>query len=323
MEYKDYYRTLGVSRSASDDEIKKAYRSLALKYHPDRNPDDPGAEEKFKEINEAYQVLSDSQKRSHYDHLGDAYQNWSRTGGTPGGFNWDSWSTTGASGGMPGGVNVESINLDDLLGGSFSEFFRTIFGGRAAGRTSTPYGDFGGMNMPQPRQDASQEVTINLREAYEGAARRVVVNGRRLDVKIPAGARSGTRVRIPGAGPQNRTGEHGDLYLLVNVADEPGVSRQDDDLYTETTIDLFTAVLGGEKTVSTLNRNVVLTIPPGTQPGQKFRLTGRGMPSLKNKNRHGDLFVTVNVEIPRKLTDQQRKLFAELSALKSPDTQRS
>lgn len=319
MEYKDYYRTLGVSRSASDDEIKKAYRNLALKYHPDRNPDNPGAEEKFKEINEAYQVLSDSQKRAHYDHLGEAYQDWSRSGGTPGGFNWNSWSTGSGTGGMPEGVRVESINLDDLLGGSFSEFFRTIFGGRAAGgRASSAYGGFEGMNYPQPRQDASQEVTISLREAYAGTTRRVVVNGRRLDVNIPAGARSGTRVRIAGAGPQNRSGEHGDLYLVVNVAEEQGVSRQEDDLHIETTIDLYTAVMGGEKTVSTLSGNVVLTIPPGTQPGQKFRLTGRGMPTLKNKNRHGDLYVTVNVEIPRKLTDQQRNLFAELAKLHRP-----
>jgi curved DNA-binding protein len=315
MEYKDYYQTLGVSRSASDEEIKKAYRNLALKYHPDRNPDNPGSEEKFKEINEAYQVLGDSQKRAHYDQLGDAYHNWSRTGGTPGGFNWNSWSTTGASGGRPGGVRVESVNLDDLLGGSFSEFFRTIFGGRAAaGRTVDPYGEFSGMNIPR-QQDASQEVTISLREAYEGTTRHVRVNDRRLEVKIPAGARTGTRVRIPGAGPQNRSGAHGDLYLRVNIADEPGIARQEDDLYMETTLDLYTAVLGGEQTVTTLSGKVVLTIPPGTQPGQKFRLTGRGMPHLKHKSRHGDLYITVNVEIPHKLTDQQRKLFAELAAL--------
>ncbi len=218
---------------------------------------------------------------------------------------------------MPGGVRVESVNLDDLLGGSFSEFFRTVFGGRAASSgASDPYGNFGRVNVPQPRQSASQNVAISLREAYEGATRRVVVNGRRLDVKIPAGALTGTRVRIPGAGPQNQSGEFGDLYLVVEVADEPGFTRQEDDLHTEIAVDLYTAVLGGEKTVPTLSGKVVLTIPGGTQPGQKFRLAGRGMPTLKNKNRHGDLFVTVNVEIPRKLTDQQRKLFAELAASK-------
>jgi curved DNA-binding protein len=309
MDYKDYYKILGVERKATDDEIRQAYRKLALQYHPDRNPGRPEAEEKFKEINEAYQVLSDSQKRAHYDQLGSAYQNWSRTGGQPGGFNWDAWSTQGA----PGGARMDSVNLDDLLGGSFSEFFRRIFGGAAAGSYREPFSGAEWGGRPAPRQDARSEVTISLREAYEGTTRVLQMNGSRLEVKIPAGAKTGTRVRLAGVIPQDAAGSRGDLYLHVKVADDPNFKRRGNDLYTEVTINLFTAVLGGEVRVPTLTGNVVLTIPPGTQPGQKFRLSGRGMPILDATAKYGELYVTVKVNIPRRLTDKQRQLFQELA----------
>jgi curved DNA-binding protein len=312
MEYKDYYKILGVDRKASAEEIKRAYRKLALQYHPDRNPGDNQAEEKFKEINEANQVLSDPEKRAHYDQLGDAYSRWQQTDGGPGGFNWNAWSV----GGQPGNVRTETINIEDLFGGSFSDFFRTIFG-----QEQNPFGDSYRGARSDPFQPGTQhEIVISLREAYTGTTRRIEVDGRRLDVKIPAGARTGTRVRIAGGGPQRSRGAHQDLYLVVNVTPDSQFERKRDDLYTEVGVDLYTAVLGGNVKVPTLSGNVVLTVPPGTQPGQKFRLSGRGMPLIKNPTRHGDLYVVAKVQIPRSLTEKERQLFEELSRLRGSES---
>jgi len=304
MEYKDYYKILGVERKAKEEDIKRAYRKLALKYHPDRNPNDKGAEDKFKEINEAYQVLSDPQKRQRYDQLGDSYQHWQQRG-TPGGFNWDEWTST------PGGgnVRVEVGNLDDLFGGGlgdFSEFFRRIFGGMPAAGRAAP-----GSRGRVPAASYQYEVPINLSEAYQGTTRRIEVDGRRLEVKIPPGARTGTRIRVADA-VGSPDGSKGDLYLVIQVADDPKFERKGNDLYTDVEVDLYQAVLGGEVAVPTLSGSVMLTIPPGTQPGQTFRLGGRGMPHIKDPRTHGDLYVRARVKIPRNLTPEQRKLFENL-----------
>jgi curved DNA-binding protein len=308
MEYKDYYKILGVDRKASENEIKRAYRKLALKYHPDRNPGDKQAEEKFKEINEAYQVLSDPEKRARYDQLGESYTRWQQRG-SPGSFNWEEWFTT-----APGGVHVEVGDLGDLFGdlGGFSEFFRRIFGGMPETGVYTRPG-----RTAQPQRQAyQQEVTISLYEAYQGTTRRIEVNGRVLEVKIPPGARTDTKIRVADAIPAGPHQAKGDLYLIVKVAEDPRFERKGNDLYTNVSIDLYTAVLGGDVTVPTLSGNVLLTIPPGTQPGQTFRLSGRGMPHLKNPNQHGDLYVRVSVTIPRNLTPEQRRLFEQLAKMK-------
>jgi curved DNA-binding protein len=304
MEYKDYYKILGVDRKASDEEIKRAYRKLALKYHPDRNPNNKKAEESFKEINEAYQVLGDPAKRSRYDQLGDSYAQWQRTGGAPGGFNWNDWFTQPQG----GGTRVEVGDLNDLFGGGLSEFFTRIFGGapdmgQNAGRTGS---------RATSRLTPEQQVTISLAEAFAGATRRIEIQGRRLEVTIPPGARNGTKVRVPAAFAQPG-GQPGDLYLVVEVADDPRFERRGDDLYTDAPIDLYTAVLGGEVKVTTLSGNVMLTIPAGTQPDQTFRLVGRGMPRLKAPDTHGDLFVRAKIKMPRNLTPEQKKLFIQLS----------
>jgi curved DNA-binding protein len=309
MEYQDYYKTLGVARGASEADIKKAYRKLAMKFHPDRNPGSKEAEEKFKQINEAYQVLSDPEKRRRYDMLGESYTRWQQGGGAPGGFNWDEWVVRSRQPG--GGARVEVGDLNDLFGGGFSEFFESIFGGMGRGgrqrtaRQAPPA-------QPQPYQ---QPVAISFQEAYRGTERAVQVNGRRLEVKIPAGARTGTRVRVPGGGPPGPGGQSNDLYLLIEVQNEARYERKGDDLYTDTTIDLFTAVLGGQATVSTPGGNVLLTIPPGTQPGQTFRLAGRGMPNLRSPKTFGNLYVRIKVQVPRQLTPEQRKLFDDLARL--------
>lgn len=303
MDYKDYYKVLGVERNASEGDIRKAYRKLAMQYHPDRNPNDKQAEERFKEINEAYQVLSDPQKRTHYDRLGSDYSNWQRRG-APGDFDWGQYG-----GGFPGGVRVEYSDLDDLFGGTggFSDFFRTIFGRGAEG---TGTGTRTRTRQQQP-QGYQQELEITLEEAYKGTMRVLQTDGKQKQVRIPAGVRTGSKVRVAGAGPNNL-----DLYLIVNVKDDPRFERRGNDLHTTATVSVFTAVLGGEADVETFNGKIKLNVPEGTQPEQVFRLAGRGMPSVKNENEKGDLYVRLKVQIPKYLSPKQRELLEEASRVK-------
>ncbi len=296
MDYKDYYKTLGVERNASEDDIRKAYRKLAMQYHPDRNPNDKQAEERFKEINEAYQVLSDPQKRSHYDRLGSDYSTWQRRG-APGDFDWRQYQ------GFPGGVRVEYGDLDDLFGGAggFSDFFRTIFGRGAEGAAPA-------RQQPQGYQ---QELQITLEEAYKGATRVIQSDGKQKQVHIPAGVRTGSKVRVAGAGPNGL-----DLYLVIDVQEDKRFERRGNDLHTTATVNVFTALLGGEAEVETLNGKIKLNTPAGTQPEQVFRLAGRGMPSVKNPKEKGDLYVRLKVQIPKYLSAKQRELLEEASRLK-------
>lgn len=318
MEYKDYYKVLGVERKASDDEIKRAYRKLALKHHPDRNPGDKTAEDKFKEINEAYQVLSDPENRSRYDQLGESYSSWQQRGGSPGGFNWDDWFVQNPRG---GNVRVEVGDLGDIFGGGglgdFSEFFRKIFGGMpdmgsAYQQTAGPSTRTG--SIPQSFQ---QEVTISFHESYQGTSRIIELDGNRKEILIPPGTRTGTKIRVSDAITTAPGGQKSDLYLVIKVADDPRYKRKKNDLFTDVDIDLYTAVLGGEVKVPTLSGIVVLSIPSGTQSGQTFRLTGRGMPHLKNPKSFGDMFVKVKVQIPSNLTTEEKDLFIELKELRN------
>jgi len=306
MEYKDYYKLLGVERNASKEEIKRAYRKLALKTHPDRNPGNKKSEERFKEINEAYQVLGDPDKRARYDQLGESYDQWQRGGAPAGGFNWDDWFTTSPSG------NVRVGGLEDILGSEFSEFFKRVFGGIPdMGTTSTGRGSSQrGRSAAAPSYQ--QEVVISLTEAYQGTSRRIEVDGRRMEVKIPPGAKTGTKVRVANAIPTGVAGQKGDLYLVIEVAKDPRFEVKGNDLHTDVTIDLYTAVLGGEVTIQTLAGNVVLTIPAGIQPGQTIRLAGRGIPRLNAPDSKGDLYAHIKVKIPHDLTPRQKELFQQL-----------
>ena len=301
MDYKDYYQTLGVSRDASAEEIRKAYRKLAMKYHPDRNPGDKQAEERFKEINEAYQVLNDPQKRAHYDRVGSAYSNWQQRGAPSGGFDWSQFARS-----APGGTRVEYGDLNDLFGGEggglFSEFFRTIFGGGGMGATGT---------TSRANPAYQQQVEISLEDAFNGITLKIQVDGKRKQVRIPPGVRTGSKVRVAGAGPNGT-----DLYLIVQVKEHKNFERKGNDLHTTAKVNAFTAILGGEAEVETMTGKVKLTIPPGTQPEQVFRLAGRGMPHLKSSNTKGDLFVRLKVEIPRYLSSKQRELLEEASKIK-------
>jgi len=290
MDYKDYYKILGVDRKATEDDIRKAYRKLAMQYHPDHNPDNKQSEERFKEINEAYQVLSDPKKRAHYDRLGSDYSNWQGRG-APGDFNWDQY------GGFPAGTRVNPDEMQDI----FSDFFRTVFGIRAE--------EVGSRHSQA--QGYQQELEIRLDEAFKGTTRVLQSNGKQKQVRIPAGVRTGSKVRVAGAGPNGL-----DLYLIVDVKDDQRFERRGDDLHATATISVFTAILGGEAEVETLNGKVKLNIPAGTQPEQVFRLSGRGMPHVKNIDEKGDLYVHLKVQIPKYLSVKQRELLDEASRLK-------
>ncbi len=294
MDYKDYYEVLGVSRTATADEIKKAYRKLAMKYHPDRNPGNKAAEEKFKGINEAYDVLSDTKKRGLYDQMGSDYSRYQQQGGVPNGYNWDQWYQQDG-----GTYEVDMNDFEDMAG--FSDFFRTFFGGMPSSSTRR-----GGRRSAQP-QVFEQPVAITMQEAYEGAKRLLQIGNRRLEVKIPKGVQNGTKIRMAGQGPQKS-----DLYLVINISQDPAFEMQGHDLHTEAASDLYTAVLGGEMLVHTPGGDVMLNIPAGTQPGQIFRLAKRGMPLLQNPKLSGDLYVRVKIQLPRHLNAQQKNLFEQL-----------
>jgi curved DNA-binding protein len=308
MEYRDYYKILGVERSADEKAIKRAFRKLAVQYHPDKNPGDPRAEERFKEINEAYEVLGDPAKRARYNQLGSSYQAWQRTGGAPGGFDWSQWTS-----GAPGGMRVEVGDLESILGAGFSDFFTSIFGGMGGAQPS----GFGGQAAPRGG-DVEHGLRISLTEAYHGTRRTLARDGKQLEVTIPPGARTGTRVRLSGQGSRGRS-QSGDLYLVVDVEPDARFERQGDDLHVEVQTDMYTVLLGGEVTVPTPAGDVTLTVPGGSQPGQTFRLKGRGMPQLRTPSARGDLFARLRVTLPTQLTAEEKDLLQRLSKLRNPD----
>ena len=318
MEYRDYYEILGVDRNASEKEIKSAYRRLARKHHPDVNPGDSSAEERFKEINEAHEVLSDPDKRSKYDQFGHSWQQWQQRGGDPNGFDWGQWS--GGGGFRPGqrGQQATYGDLNDLFGGGggggFSDFFETLFGGGRGRARGGGQGGFGSM----PGQDMEHPVEITLEEAMQGAARILDTGQRRLEVKIPPGVDNGSRVRMAGEGGSGYGGgKKGDLYLRVSVRPHPTFQREGDTLRAKVAVDLYTAMLGGEIRVPTLTGGVMLKIPPETQNGRAFRLRGQGMPQLKSPETRGDLYVTIEVTLPQQLSGQEKNLFQDLRQLRA------
>lgn len=313
MEYRDYYQTLGVKKNASQDEIKKAYRKLARKYHPDVNPDDPNAEEKFKNINEAYQVLSDEDKRQKFDRFGSQWKQYQQTGGRPEDFDWSQWTTRGQPGTQYRTVSQEEFA--QMFGGGlggFSDFFETLFGGMGGGRSSRrAYPGSSGQNL-RSGQDIEHPVEITLDEAFHGTTRLLSFqDGRRIEAKIPAGVKTGSKIRLSGQGSGNKRNA-GDLFLKISVKVDPRYERDGDDLRANHPIDFFTALLGGEVTVKSLNKTVKLTIPPETDSGKTFRLKGLGMPKLGKPEKQGDLYIKVDVTVPKNLSEDQKEKFKEL-----------
>jgi DnaJ-class molecular chaperone len=317
MEFKDYYATLGLTKNATDAEIKRAFRKLARQHHPDLNPGDKAAEATFKAINEANEVLSDPEKRRKYDELGANWRQYEQAQPGQGAPGWE-----GGFGQAGGGTRYRTMTpeeMQELFGGQdpFSDFFHTFFGGEArsprAGRSTRSARSARG-------HDLEQTVDLTLEEAFRGATRRVVIarNGqeRTVDIRIPAGVKDGARVRAAGEGGEpSQGGQAGDLYLTVHILPHPRFERRGQDLHARMPVPVTTAVLGGEVTVPTLDAPVRLKIPALTAPGRVFRLRGHGMPAVGNKQERGDLYATADVQLPSRLTDEQRKHYEALKAL--------
>ncbi|MBK8985836.1 MAG: J domain-containing protein [Chloroflexi bacterium] len=324
MKVQDYYQTLGVNKNADDKAIKKAYRKLAREFHPDMNPGDKAAEERFKLINEAYEVLGDADKRQKYDQFGAQWQQYERAGGRPEDFNWSQWAAPGGQGSTRTVSPEELAQMFGSGGGGFSDFFETLFGG--AGRGSAggfDFSSFGGgqTGQPRPRQGRNTEHTIQvtLEEAFHGTTRTLQWDdGRSIQAKIPRGVDNGSRIRLSGQGGSGQAGGRaGDLYLIVEMQPHATFQRDGDDLMVELPVDVYTAVLGGKAEVRTLDKSVNLTIPPETSTGKVFRLAGLGMPNLRQPDKRGNLYATVSITLPQKLTDREKELFAELRALRT------
>jgi curved DNA-binding protein len=315
MDYKDYYKILGVSRDSSTAEIKKAYRKMAAKYHPDANPDDDIAVKKFKDISEAYEVLKDPEKKKIYDQVGSEWKRYHRSGGTADDFNWDQYRPKGTSGGF---TYEYSGNFDDMFGAGggspFSDFFESLFGGSGfhPGKQSPHQNNFGRDN---PDVHATMEVT--LEDIAKGAEKTFVLNNKRMRVKIPRGIRNGQKLKLAGRGNKSsRSPANGDLYIEMRVKPHPTWKRSGDDLLIEKNTDLFTLVLGGRLDIRTPRGTVKVTVPELTQPGQSLRLKGQGFPVFKDESRYGDMILKLNCRLPEKLSADEKELFEKLKKMR-------
>lgn len=312
MEFKDYYKILGVDKSATKDEIKKAYRKLAMKYHPDRNPNDKAAEEKFKDITEANEVLSDPEKRKKYDTLGANWKQYSHSGG---GFE-DFFSQFGGTRGG-GGTSYEfSGDINDIfgnMGGGFSDFFESFFGGSGR-RTKGGFEQQGFQSQPAGI-DVEADLNITLEEAFNGSERQISVDGKKLKIKIASGTKDGQKLRLKGLGrSRSSNGNKGDLYLNIHILQHPFYEIKDDELFYNLDIDLYTAVLGGKEKIKTLDgKTINISIPEGTESENILRLKDLGL----NKNYgRGDLFVKIHVTVPKSLSKEEKELFKKLKSLR-------
>jgi len=311
MEFKDYYKILGVEKTATKDEISKAFRKLALKYHPDKNPNNKAAEEKFKEITEAHEVLSDPEKRKKYDALGSNWRQYQTSGG---GFE-DFFSQYG--GGRRGRTTHEfSGDFGDLFGGAsgFSDFFDNIFG-HGGNRGSKFYGS---QQRKEKGQDFEATLYVSLEDAYNGISKEVLINGKKLRIKINPGTRDGDKLRLKDQGGASRSGKViGDLYLTIKIESHPFYEIDNDDLYYDLTIDLYAAVLGGKKKIKLINgKTINLDIPKGTDNDTIFRIGNFGLSKPGNASDRGNLFVRIKVDIPKNLSQKELTLFEELSKLR-------
>jgi len=298
MAFIDYYQTLGVAKTASDKDIKNAYRKLARKYHPDLNPNDAEANKKFQQLNEANEVLSDPEKRKKYDQYGENWQH---------GEEYEKYTRqqqqSRSHGSYTGG---QASSFEGFGGDDFSDFFQSMFGqsGRAGGARQTKFRG----------QDLNADLRVNLTDVAETRKQTITVNGKSIRLTIPAGIENGQTIKIAGHGsPGVSGGPAGDLFITFKVDDDARFKRLGNDLYANTKLDLYTAVLGGEVTVETLTGKVKIKVKPETQNGTKVKLKGKGMPVYKKENEFGDLYVTYDIQIPTNLTEKQKKLFEEIA----------
>ncbi|HEY6082309.1 MAG TPA: J domain-containing protein [Chitinophagaceae bacterium] len=294
MEFVDYYKILGVDKNASGEEIKKAYRKLARKLHPDLNPNDRDANKKFQQVNEANEVLSDPEKRRKYDQYGKDWQH------------AEAFEKAGRTRQQSAGPEQGTRTGGEFSGG-FSDFFESMFGGYEG-----PGG--GGRHVKFRGEDYNAELHLSLEEAYQTHQQTLTVNGKNIRITVPAGIENGQTIKIRGhGGPGINGGPAGDLYISFLIADHSRFKRSGSNLYTTEDLDLYTAVLGGEITLDTLNGKVKIKVSPETQNGTKIKLKGKGFPVYKKEGSFGDLFVTYTIKIPQHLTEKQKQLFAELS----------
>jgi curved DNA-binding protein len=310
VEYNDYYKTLEVSKTATKDEIKKSYKKLARKYHPDVNPNNKEAEEKFKAISEAYEVLSDDEKRKKYDQLGADWKRYEQAGGGAGGFDWSQYAGAGG----PGGGRYTQYE-GDFGGGDFSDFFSSIFGsmGGAGGRSH------GGRrsSMAFKGQDLTAELQMPLAEAFHGGHKTLTVNGKNLRINIKPGVSDGQTIRLKGQGGPGMNGaENGDLYITFRISPDSKYTRKGDDLFVDAPVSVYKAALGGEEVVDTLSGKIKIKIQPETQNGKMLRLKGKGFPVYNHPGQHGDLYIKTVLHLPEKLTDQEKELFRQLAELR-------
>lgn len=296
MKFIDYYKILGLDKNAGQPEIKKAYRKLARKYHPDINPKDKEAEHKFKEINEANEVLSDPEKRKKYDKYGKDWQH------------AEEFERAQQAGRTSSGRQGQS-HSPNFEGGDFSDFFESMFGGSGGFR--------GSRNVRFRGQDYNAEVNLSIRDAFKSHKQTLTVNGKNIRITIPAGIENGQTIKISGhGGPGQQGGPNGDLYITFSVINDTPFKRDGHHLYATIDLDLYTALLGGEITVDTFDGQVKLTVKPETQNGVMVKLKGKGFPVYKKEGSTGDLFITYNLKTPTHLTAEEKGLFRQLAALR-------
>lgn len=311
MDYKDYYNILGVDKKATKEEIKKQYRKLAKKYHPDCNPNNKEAEENFKNIQEAYEVLGDDAKRSKYDQLG---ANWKQFQEGGAGFDFSQWA-------QQGGGRSYRVSFDNIFegGSGFSDFFNSFFGGG----DSFIHQEFGTQSKRRKSanikgRDYQANLTISLHEAYHGTSTILNVNDKKIRVPIRPGVKDGQVLRVRGKGEVSYSGgEPGDLLIKINVTKSDSTKVKGNDLYSDVKVDLYTAILGGKITIQTISKPVSINIPPETQNGKELRLKGLGMPVFGRKNEFGDLYLKIVVHLPENLNDQEKALFNQLKTIRS------
>ncbi|ROL60930.1 J domain-containing protein [Bacteroidetes/Chlorobi group bacterium ChocPot_Mid] len=306
MEFKDYYQILGVSKSATADEIKKAYRKLALKYHPDKNKGNKEAEAKFKEISEAYEVLKDPEKRSKYDNLGSSYNQYRQTGGNPNDFNWNDWFSNSQANSRRRTSYRNVFDENDNV----SDFFDRIFGGSfSSGR--------GFKQSAKKGEDIHSTVELTLEDVYHGGLVHLSVDGEKIDIKTKPGINEGQQLKISGKGNSGfNGGANGDLILTVKIKPHPIYERKGNDLFIEHYIDLYDAVLGGSSRIDTFNGKIDIKIPAGTSSGKLLKVKGKGLPDYNNPKTFGDLYVRIQITVPKNLSAKEMALFQQLREMR-------
>lgn len=295
MDYIDYYKTLEITKSATEAEIKKAYRKAARKYHPDLNPNDKEAEKKFKEINEANEVLSNPENRKKYDKYGKDWKHADEF--EKAGYNPNQQQQT---------KQQSSSDYNDFSGGDFSDFFNSMYGSTGGNKRQSKYRG----------QDYNAELQLDLDSAYTTHKQNLTVNGKNIRITIPAGVENGQIIKIPGhGGPGANGGPSGDLYITFTIENNSNFKREGNNLYADVALDLYTAILGGEIFVNTFDGKVKIKVPEETQPGTKVKLKGKGFPVYKKEGQFGDLYITYNLKLPTKLSKKEKELFEELSKI--------